>query len=125
MYLLQFSGKTMGVVGATATLLDAICTSTVSAATASSYLSAELAHLPISPAVITILLLVGLGLLALAGLRESASVSAAIFAFHVCVFRKINPSLPDSISVADYGGSLRNIRRALGINGFTHICAES
>lgn len=73
----------MGVVGATATLLDAICTSTVSAATASSYLSGELTHLPISPAVVTVVLLIGLGLLALAGLRESASLSAAIFAFHV------------------------------------------
>ncbi|VDB89935.1 unnamed protein product [Peniophora sp. CBMAI 1063] len=82
-YLLQFSGKTMGVIGATATLLDAICTSTVSAATASSYLSGEFTHLPVSPGVITIVLLIGLGLLALAGLRESASVSAAIFAFHI------------------------------------------
>ena len=124
MYLLQFSGKTMGVVGATATLLDAICTSTVSAATASSYLSAELAHLPISPAVITILLLVGLGLMALAGLRESASVSAAIFAFHVCIFRATSPSLPNCTSAVDYGGSLCNIRRALGINGSTHDCTE-
>ncbi|KZV64688.1 hypothetical protein PENSPDRAFT_656347 [Peniophora sp. CONT] len=82
-YLLQFSGKTMGVVGATATLLDAICTSTVSAATASSYLSGEFSHLPISPAVITMIMIIGLGVLALAGLRESASVSAAIFAFHL------------------------------------------
>ena len=124
MYLLQFSGKTMGVVGATATLLDAICTSTVSAATASSYLSAEFVHLPISPAVITILLLVGLGLMALAGLRESASVSAAIFAFHVCIFRATSSSLPNCTSAVDYGGSLCDIRRALGINGSAHDCTE-
>lgn len=79
----------MGIVGATATLLDAICTSTVSAATASSYLSGEFSQLPVSPAVITMVLLIGLGLLALAGLRESASVSAAIFAFHVRIFKSI------------------------------------
>lgn len=36
-YLLQVSGKTLGLIGAAATLLDSVATSTVSAATAASY----------------------------------------------------------------------------------------
>jgi hypothetical protein len=82
-YLLQFSGRFMSIVGASSTLLDAVCTSTVSAATASAYLSGEFHHLSASPAAITVALLVGLTILTLAGLRESAIVSAMIYVFHV------------------------------------------
>jgi hypothetical protein len=82
-YLLQFSGKMLALVGAAATLLDAVATSTVSAATASAYLSAEIPSIPISTTLLTVLFLVALGILALAGIRESASAAAAVFVFHV------------------------------------------
>jgi hypothetical protein len=81
-YLLQFSGKMLALVGAAATLLDAVATSTVSAATASAYLSAEFHSMPISMTLLTILFLVALGVVALAGIRESASAAAAVFIFH-------------------------------------------
>jgi hypothetical protein len=81
-YLLQFSGKMLALVGAAATLLDAVATSTVSAATASAYLSAEFQSLPISMTLLTVLFLVALGVVALAGIRESASATAAVFIFH-------------------------------------------
>jgi hypothetical protein len=81
-YLLQFSGKMLALVGAAATLLDAVATSTVSAATASAYLSAEFHSMPISMTLLTVLFLVALGVVALAGIRESASVTAAVFIFH-------------------------------------------
>ncbi|KAI0265919.1 amino acid permease-domain-containing protein [Gloeopeniophorella convolvens] len=80
-YLLQFSGRTLSLIGAAATLLDAIATSTVSAATASAYLSAE-THLPMSAPVLTILFLVVLGVVAVAGIKENASITAAVFMFH-------------------------------------------
>lgn len=82
-YLLQFSGKMLSLVGAAATLLDALATSTVSAATASAYLSAEIHSLPISTTLLTVLFLIALGVLALAGIRESATATAAVFVFHV------------------------------------------
>jgi hypothetical protein len=82
-YLLQFSGKMLALVGAAATLLDAIATSTVSAATASAYLSAEFHSMPISMTLLTVLFLVALGVVALAGISESASAAAAVFIFHV------------------------------------------
>lgn len=82
-YLLQFSGRMLALVGAAATLLDAIATSTVSAATASAYLSAEFHSMPISTTLLTVLFLVALGVVALAGIRESASATAAVFIFHM------------------------------------------
>ncbi|KAI9451769.1 amino acid permease-domain-containing protein [Lactarius psammicola] len=82
-YLLQFSGKTLALIGAAATLLDAVATSAVSAATASAYLSAEIHSMPISASVLTVLFLVALGVLALAGIRENASATAAVFVFHI------------------------------------------
>ncbi|KAA1477796.1 hypothetical protein DENSPDRAFT_787193 [Dentipellis sp. KUC8613] len=82
-YLLQFSGKLASVIGAAATLLDAVATSTVSAATASTYLTGEFGHLPVSSGVFTIIFLSAFGLLALAGIRESASLSASVFVFHI------------------------------------------
>lgn len=72
----------LALVGAAATLLGAVATSTVSAATASAYLSAEFHSMPISMTLLTILFLVALGVVALAGIRESASAAAAVFIFH-------------------------------------------
>lgn len=86
-YLLQASGKFLAIIGAAGTLLDAIATSAVSAATASTYLAGEFAHLPISTGVLAILFLIALGLFALAGLRESTTVTASVFLFHVWCFR--------------------------------------
>ncbi|KAH9057249.1 amino acid permease-domain-containing protein [Lactarius vividus] len=82
-YLLQFSGKTMALIGAAATLLDAVATSAVSAATAGAYISAEIHSMPISASVLAVLFLVALGILALAGIRENASATAAVFVFHI------------------------------------------
>ncbi|KAN0137458.1 Amino acid permease domain containing protein [Lactarius tabidus] len=82
-YLLQFSGKTLALIGAAATLLDAVATSAVSAATASAYLSAEIHSMPISASALAVLFLVALGILALAGIRENASATAAVFVFHI------------------------------------------
>lgn len=73
----------MSIIGAAATLLDAVATSTVSAATASTYLAGEIGHLPFSAGVLTLLFLVLLSFVALAGIKESASVAAGIFVFHV------------------------------------------
>jgi hypothetical protein len=60
----------LALVGAAATLLDEVAPSTVSAATASAYLSAEFHSLPISMTLLTVLFLVALGVIALAGIRE-------------------------------------------------------
>ena len=81
-YLLQFSGKTLALIGAAATLLDAVATSAVSAATASAYLTTEIQSMPFSASTLAILFLVALGILALAGIRENASAAAAVFVFH-------------------------------------------
>ncbi len=86
-YLLQFSGKMLALVGAATTLLDAVATSTVSAATASAYLSAEFHSIPISTTLLTVLFLVALGIVALSGIRESASATAAVFIFHARLAR--------------------------------------
>ena len=86
-YLLQFSGKTLALIGAAATLLDAVATSAVSAATASAYLSDEIHSMPISASTLTVLFLLALGILALAGIRENASATAAVFVFHARITR--------------------------------------
>jgi len=83
-YPLQVSGSTMGLVGAAITLLDTLATSTVSAATAASYLEGEFASsitLPVS--VITIILLVGLATICLTNIRMSSSITLTIFMIHV------------------------------------------
>lgn len=118
-YLLQFSGKMLSLVGAAATLLDAVATSTVSAATASAYLSAEIHAMPISASVLTVLFLVALGILALAGIRESASATAAVFVFHArpSLSHVINGTPPsdDSLTVDDSDGRARGCGcRSLG-----------
>lgn len=91
-YLLQFSGKALAIIGAAATLLDAVATSAVSAATASAYLSAEIHSLPISTSALAVLFLVALGVLALAGIRENATATAAVFVFHVRIIHLRSPN---------------------------------
>lgn len=86
-YLLQASGKTMAIIGAAATLLDATATATVSAATAASYIQGEFdSKLPFSPAALTIILLVALCCIALFGLRESSGLTLTITIIHVSRF---------------------------------------
>jgi hypothetical protein len=81
----------LALVGAAATLLDAVATSTVSAATASAYLSAEIRSIPISTTLLTVVFIVALGVIALAGIRESASATAAVFVFHARFTFSISP----------------------------------
>ncbi|KAG8922084.1 hypothetical protein FRC02_012152 [Tulasnella sp. 418] len=85
-YLLQFSGKAMGLVGAAATLLDAVATSSVSAATASAYLSGEFAALFVGlrQAALAIGFLVALAIIGLISLKESSSVTLAFTTIHLC-----------------------------------------
>jgi Amino acid permease len=82
-YLLQFSSKALALVGAAVTLLDAMATSTVSAATASAYLAGEFKELPIPLSVISICLLVVMTLLVLFNSKDSTSVTLTITFFHV------------------------------------------
>ncbi|KAI0245717.1 hypothetical protein BJV78DRAFT_1260768, partial [Lactifluus subvellereus] len=70
----QFSEKMLSLVGAAATLLDAVATSTVSAATASAYLSAEIHAMPISASMLTVPIP--------HCAWQSASETAAVFVFH-------------------------------------------
>lgn len=86
-YLLQFSGKTMGVVGAAATLFDALATSTVSAATASVYLEGEFAHFPLSQLALAICILIALTAVAFISMRESSTLALAFTIIHVSIFR--------------------------------------
>jgi hypothetical protein len=90
----------LALVGAAATLLDAVATSTVSAATASAYLSAEIPSMPISTTLLTVLFLVALGVLALAGIRESASAAAVVFVFHARLAFPIYPRLSSDITAS-------------------------
>lgn len=82
-YLLQFSGKAMGVLGAAATLFDALATSTVSAATASAYLAGEFSHLPLKQLVLSICILLSLTAVAFLSMRESSSLALAFTIIHV------------------------------------------
>lgn len=73
----------MALLGASVTLLDSLLTSTVSAATAASYLQGEFTNLVISEAVLTVVLLVVLALLCFLNIRSSSLATFIFFAFHV------------------------------------------
>ena len=73
-YLLQFSGKTLGLVGAAITLIDAIACSTVCAGSAVTYLLGEFTNFPLSFAAFTVLLLIALALVTLFSIGESKNV---------------------------------------------------
>jgi len=112
----------LALVGAAATLLDAVATSTVSAATASAYLSGEIPSMPISATLLTVLFLVALGVLALAGIRESASVTAAVFVFHARlafpIYTRLGSDITSSVHLDDSDGHARDCRhRSLGHKG--------
>ncbi|EJU05049.1 hypothetical protein DACRYDRAFT_114337 [Dacryopinax primogenitus] len=86
-YLLQFSGKSLAAVGAAATMLDAVSTSTVSAATAGSYLVGELTvgNSRLVEILLGVAFLVIIAFIALAGLRESGSVALTMLTVHILV----------------------------------------
>ncbi|CAE7085672.1 unnamed protein product [Rhizoctonia solani] len=84
-YLLQCSGRTLAAVGATATLLDAVAASVVSAAAAGAYIKAEFPEIPATDHTIGIYLLVAIALLALVTLRESGKLTLLITVIHMIV----------------------------------------
>ncbi|CAE6496372.1 unnamed protein product [Rhizoctonia solani] len=84
-YLLQCSGKTLGSIGAAATLLDAAATSVVSAATAGAYLQGEITTGSIEERDIGLFLLIAISLLALASLRESSALTLSVTIIHMSV----------------------------------------
>ncbi|KAG8746440.1 hypothetical protein FRC11_012703, partial [Ceratobasidium sp. 423] len=84
-YLLQCSGKVLGSVGAAATLLDAVATSVVSAATAGAYLQGEITTGPLKEWSIALFLLIAISLVALASLRESSALTLSITIIHMSV----------------------------------------
>ncbi|KAJ7057403.1 hypothetical protein C8F01DRAFT_1256655 [Mycena amicta] len=83
-YLLNVSRKSLALLAAALMLLDFSCTSVVSAATASSYITAELPSSPGIPApALTLALLVLFAIISLSGLKESARIAAGVLVFHV------------------------------------------
>ena len=82
-YLLQYSGQSMALLGAAATLLDAVACSTVSAATASNYIAGEFKNtLPMQEFVLTLLIMFALALVAMS-VRESSTITLMISILHV------------------------------------------
>jgi len=92
-YLLQFSGKTLGLIGAAATLLDAMATSTVSSATAAAYLAGEVPKLGVPQPVLAMSVLVGLCLVGFFRVKESSTITLMFTMIHVSAFR---PALSSS-----------------------------
>jgi len=82
-YLLQFSGKTLGLIGAAATLLDAMATSMVSTATAAAYLEGDVPKLGISQPILALSILVALCLVGFFQVKESSIVTLTFTMIHV------------------------------------------
>lgn len=81
-YLLNVTvSKSLALLAAALTLLDAICTGAVSAATAASYLAAETSTL--SSTLITILLVTGLCIICLVGLKDSSTLALGMVSLHM------------------------------------------
>lgn len=64
------------------TLLDDVSTAVVSAATAASYVVSQV-DLGFSQAWLTVIIILGIGLLGLLGVKEGAGVTTGVLAFHV------------------------------------------
>ncbi|KAF7313066.1 AAAP amino acid permease [Mycena kentingensis (nom. inval.)] len=85
-YLLNVSRKSLALLGAALMLLDFTSTAVVSAATASSYITAELASQhqhSVPPAALTLSILTLFALISLLGLKESARIAAGVLSFHI------------------------------------------
>lgn len=80
--LLNASSKTFASVAGTMTLLSYVATAVISGKTAIEYLYSAIA-IPVIP--VTIVLLLGFALLVISGIKDSAKVALAIFAFHIIV----------------------------------------
>ncbi|KAK0469330.1 amino acid permease-domain-containing protein [Desarmillaria tabescens] len=81
-YILNVSTKSFALISAALLLLDYVCTSVVSAATAATYLSGEV-DLPFPSFVGAIIVLVLFTIISLSGIRESARLALASLSFHV------------------------------------------
>ncbi|KAF8318372.1 hypothetical protein DL93DRAFT_2183436 [Clavulina sp. PMI_390] len=82
-YLLHFGGKAFAVVGAAATLFDALSTAVVSAATAAAYLLGEINHVPLPPLAVAFFILLALTLVAFISMRESSSLAVVFATIHM------------------------------------------
>ena len=86
-YFSNLSTKTIALLAAAITMLDAISTAAVSAGTASAYISGEATNTQGSAVIdgklISVLLLVGLSVFCLAGIRDSSTVALCMFSLHV------------------------------------------
>ncbi|KDQ14961.1 hypothetical protein BOTBODRAFT_65898 [Botryobasidium botryosum FD-172 SS1] len=118
-YLLQTSGKAMGMVGAAATLLDAIATSTVSAATAANYIHGEFPGMPITEAALAVCFLVALSLVALFSLRESSGFTLSITIIHLITMTAL--FLASIIAWAHTGSDILRANWSLRPQGTVHI----
>ncbi|KAF8911346.1 amino acid permease-domain-containing protein [Mucidula mucida] len=81
-YILNVSTKSFALIGASLLLLDFASTAVVSAATAASYLSAEVA-LPFPSFVGAIIVLVLFTIISLSGMKESARLALAVLSLHI------------------------------------------
>ncbi|KAJ7158011.1 amino acid permease-domain-containing protein [Mycena crocata] len=81
-YILNASRKSMALLGAAVLLLDFASTSVVSAATASSYIAAEVT-MPFPDFVAAGLVLLMFALVSLSGLKDSARVAFVVMLFHL------------------------------------------
>lgn len=80
--LLNATSKTLAAVAGTMTLLSYVATAVISGKTAIEYLSSAIT-IPVIP--VTIVLLLAFALLVISGIKDSAKVAFAIFAFHIFV----------------------------------------
>lgn len=102
LYLLNGStSKLLAVTGAVLTLLDDVLCAVVSAATASSYIAHQ-GHLPFPDAYLTVIILGGIGLTCMSGVKLMARATSALLAFHVSRF--ISDSLARSCSLSFAAG---------------------
>ncbi|KAJ1305829.1 hypothetical protein OPQ81_010556 [Rhizoctonia solani] len=80
-----YGAGTLAAIGATATLLDAVAASVVSAAAAGAYVKGEFPGIPFTDHTIGIYLLIAIALLALVTLRESGKLTLVITVIHLVV----------------------------------------
>jgi hypothetical protein len=81
-YLVNFTSKSIAVVAAAITSLDAITTAVVSAGSAGGYLEGEIT-LPFPAPLLTVFILILFSCVCLFGIRESSRVALMIMAFHL------------------------------------------
>ncbi|KAN0066600.1 hypothetical protein ACQY0O_000694 [Thecaphora frezii] len=121
-YFSNVSTKTVSLLAAAITMLDAIATAAVSAGTASAYIAGETVRsdgtAPVIDArLISILLLVGLALLCLSGLRDSSSLALTMFLIHMASMVAL--ILAGAVAWARQGNALLAANWHLGIGSLT------